>query len=117
MEAAAGPLLPPPTAAPPVPGGSVTVHAPGTALCNCTDSSARMSLCHSEEVEVRIGSQVLNVSTQQSASSCVSQTVPPGECRYFRYNFTCTHSFWGGWDCHPESTSLEDRPADDKTDC
>ncbi|MFT7480299.1 MAG: hypothetical protein ACI80N_003607 [Gammaproteobacteria bacterium] len=99
-------------------GGPQTMRINGPAVCNCTSSDAELSVCHSETVEIALGSQILTVTTGQSASTCATQTVPPGTCLYFRYVFICRHTgFFGGWHCDLNSSGLHDRPSDPKTDC
>jgi len=95
-----------------------TIKANGPALCNCTSANASLSVCHSEEVTVRVGGSVLSASTGQSSSSCGSQTVAPGNCIFFRYSFECLYrGVFFGWECHHTSSGLRERPAHPKNDC
>jgi hypothetical protein len=91
-------------------------YALGPANCNCTDTDADLQVCHSKSVSVRVGGSSVSVQTGLSEGTCAGQTVPPGTCIYYQYNFVCKKSFWVGWNCSLKSTVLKSRATDD-TDC
>lgn len=102
------------------PAGELKVSVNGPANCNCTDLKTNLSVCHSEEVKVTIGSTVVQASTGQSTSSCATaKDVPEGVCVYYQYNFTCEKVygvFSSYWKCEFDSAGIKRRAATD-TDC
>ena len=100
--------------------GELKVSVDGPANCNCTNLKTNLSVCHSEEVTVTIGSKVVQASTGQSTSSCATaKDVPQGVCVYYQYNFTCekVQGFLSSyWKCDFDSAGFKRRAATD-SDC
>ena len=80
----------------------------GVPVCNCTKDPLQVQLCHSVSVEVTIGSKDIgSFSTGFSDTVCATQTVSPGQCIRWHYDFNCCYNgWWSGWSCDLVQSSV-----------
>lgn len=92
-------------------------HTNGISNCNCTKNPAELQVCMSRTIQIEVSDgKFITITTGYTEENCATQTVPPGECIYYQYNSSCTHSFWSGWSCKLTSTSVKSRKTTD-ADC